>query len=403
MQFDGNPLTPAEDSAYILRRVAALLLVFAMPLSALVSRRSFNILLPFSVVLLTFAFFLDMKKQEVTLRLVRFFSKPMAYVLCGFLAWLVLSLPWASFYSETWSKVFSLTATLIFPMLGVLVLPDRIPESLVFNIGFSLGLLGGCAILTDVAQPFLESEETVSRVFLVLSLFVWSGCACFFLLEKSLYAAGLFLVIALSILGGTFEAPKILLAVGIFSVSLLYFIPVQSLMRISLYGMLGCIFLTPLVLILFSGITFILGSFAKHPIFLEMMSWKTLLFEQPFTLLAGHGLGAWNHVHTLRGLPNTFSSTFFVTLWYELGLVGAVAHGLILWSVLRTIREIPNEILRGAALVTFYVVLVYTYVWSVADKLWWAAILGALVLAFVAIGRLQNVTTSLRINFVPQE
>jgi len=404
MQFNGKyPLTPAEDAAYLLRRVAALILVFAMPLSALVSRRSFSILLPFGVVLLTFAFCLDMKKQEVSLRLVRFFSKPMVYVLCGFFAWLVLSLPWASFYSETWGKVFSLSATLIFPMLGVLVLPDRIPESLVSNIGLAVALLGGCAFLIDVFQPFSDSEGILERVSLILSLFIWPGCACFFLLEKPLYAVALFLLSVLSILWGAFEVPKILLAIGVLSVGLLYFIPMHRLIRISLYGILGCIFLTPLSLLALSGITFILGNFGQHPVFLEIMNWKNLLFEYPSKLFIGHGLGAWQHIHMVRGLSNAFSPTLLIIIWYDLGFVGAVAHGLIVWSVFRTIREISNEVLGAVALVAFYVVLTYTYIWSVVDKLWWCSILGALVLAFVAIGRLQNAITPLKVTFVPQE
>jgi hypothetical protein len=401
--YEKYPLTPAEDAAYLLRRVAALILLFAMPLSALVSRRSFSILLPFGVVLLTFAFLLDMKKQEVSMRLVRFFSKPMVYVLCGFFIWLVLSLPSASFYAVTWEKVFSLSATLIFPMLGVFVLPDRTSESLVSNIGLGLALTAGCAFLCDLFEPFSDVEGTLGRVFLIMSLFVWPGCACFLLLEKRLHAAGIFLLVTLSILWSPFEIPKILLAIGVIGACFLYLLPAQRLIQISLYGVLGCIFLTPLALLLFSGLSFFLGRLGQYPIFLQIAEWKGLLFEQPLKLLVGHGLGAWHHIHMAQGLSHVFSPPFLVIMWYEMGLMGAIAHGLFMWSTFRTVREIPNEVLRGAALIALYAALTYTYVWSVADKLWWCSILGALVLVFVAIGRLQNAATPLRVTFVPQE
>jgi hypothetical protein len=404
MPFNGKyPLTPAEDAAYLLRRVAALILVFAMPLTALVSRRSFTILFPFGVVLLGLAFFLDMKKEELSLRLWRFVSHPMVYVMCGFVAWLVLSLPWASFYGVTWGKVLGLSTLVMMTMIGAFVLPNRTPEALASHMAWSFGILGICAFLSNVFPILPESAFILERVFVILALFVWGACSGFLLLDKPLHAFGLLGLSLIGIFLSDFQWPKILFALGLLCVVLLSFIPPSRLIPLSLYGIIGTLLLTPVFLWLISAFSFILGTLAQRPFFTDFLEWKARLFETPLQLIMGHGLGAWNHVQAMHGTSYTFSPTLFVTLWYDLGLIGVIAQGLIIWSVFSAIREISHEILRGAALVTFYSVLAYTYAWSGVDKLWWFSILGALTLFFVAMGRLQNAAVPLKVTFRPRE
>jgi len=383
---------PSADAAAILRRVGFAMLVFAIPMSALFTRRAVVVLAPLAVVLLVLAALLDGSARKPKERLVAIVTSPGGVAGAILLLWTGLSLIWTPFLPQASERLLNIVGMALMALAGYLTLPERMRSAnlYILPVGVGLAALVGMILGLREGSNAAPDDQNLERGMIVLVLMLWPAVSWLHSRGRSLEALILAVTVAMSALLTADGLALQGLVVGAVFFALTAVSPALG-SRLTALSMAGLLLLAPLL-------PFFLKPFAKSllgagaPALVSLDAWRRLILSEPLRLLTGHGLET-----ALRGkiyglVPPTVPSTFLFEIWYELGLVGAVAGAVLLYrAVIGAGGHRPT--LGPGIMAAFATAYALACLGIGTAMVWWFTALVVVVLVFVAVERGQFHTT----------
>ncbi len=378
--------TPSADAAAVLRRLGFTILLFAIPLSALLTRRAVVVLAPLAVVLLVLAAILDGSSRHPGERLRTLATSPGGLAGAVLLLWIALSLIWTPFVSEASERLLNIAGMALMALAGYLAIPERMRSANLYLLPVGVGLAamtGMIVALREDSHSDVE-EQNLERGMILLVLLLWPAVSWLHSRGRNLEALVLVLLVAVGALFTADSLPLSGLAAGAIVFALTAISPHFGSRLVAL-GMAGLLLLAPALPFLLKPLAeSALGSGSPAAASLDV--WRNLILNEPLRLLTGHGLET-----ALRGrifglVPYSAPSTFLFEIWYELGLVGAVAGAVLLYSAAKG-AEGHRPVLGPGIMAAFASAYTFACLGIGTAQVWWFTGLVIVVLAFVAVER----------------
>ncbi|MBZ6077826.1 peptide ABC transporter permease [Microvirga puerhi] len=383
---------PSTDAAAFLRRVGFALLLFAIPIAALLTRRAVVVLAPLAVALLVLATFLDSGARAPRDKLIRVLTSSAGLAGIVLLAWSALSLLWTPFVPEASERLLNIAAMALLGLAGYLALPDRMRSANLYILPVGVGLTAFLGLLIAYEGDFSLDQDggSLERGMIVLALLVWPAVTWLHSRSRSLEALLLAVLVALGALLTGESLALEGLAIGAAAFALTAIAP-RAGPRLIALTMAGLLLLAPILpFVLEPAAVMIAGP--NSPLVASLDVWRHVVTSEPLRLITGHGLET-----ALRGRFFSLLSvdapyTVLFEIWYELGLVGAVAGAVLLYSVVRKSSE-QRPILEPGIIAAFATAYAFGCLGIGTAQVWWFTALVVVVLIFVAIERGQFRTT----------
>jgi hypothetical protein len=377
---------PSADAAAVLRRLGFALLFFAVPLSALFTRRAVVILAPMAVALLGLAAVLDGTARHPRERLAGLLATPGGAAGAVLLLWTGLSLVWTPFLPEASERLFNILGMALMALAGYLAMPERMRSANLYllPVGVGLAALVGLALSFRGGSRFDPDGQSLERGMIVLVLLLWPALSWLHSRRRSLEALGLALIVAIAAFFTADHLPLHGLATGAVVFVLTAASPFFGA-RLVACLMAGLLLLAPVLpFVLQPLIEQVLGSGSSVTAGLDV--WRQVIVNDPPRLLTGHGLET-----SLRGrifglVPPGSPTTFLFEIWYELGLVGAAAGSFLLYRAAMQAGG-HRPILGPGIMAAFATAYALGCLGIGTAQVWWLTTLGVVALVFVAIER----------------
>ncbi|QFU15247.1 peptide ABC transporter permease [Microvirga thermotolerans] len=377
---------PSADAAAMLRRVGFALLLFAIPVAAVLTRRAVVVLAPLAVVLLVLAALIDGGTRAPGERLRSILASPAGLAGLVLLAWTTLSLIWTPFTAEASERLFNIAGMALLGLAGYLALPDRMRSANLYLLPVGVGLTALLGMLIAVRGDFGfdPDGQSLERGMIVLALLVWPAVAWLHSRGRSLEALLLAVVVALAALVAEEPLPIQCLAVGAVAFAVTA-VSTRVGTRVTALAMAGLLLLAPLLPFLLKPLAAAFTG-AASPAAASLAVWRNVVRGDPLRLITGHGLET-----ALRGrffglLPVDAPYTVLFEIWYELGLVGAAAGAIMLYACAMKSGE-QRPILEPGIMATFATAYAFGCFGIGTAQVWWFTALVVVVLIFVAIER----------------
>jgi hypothetical protein len=383
---------PSADAAAILRRVGFAILFFAIPLSALFTRRAVVVLAPVAVVLLILAAGIDGRSKHLGEKVRMVVGSPAGMAGAVLLFWTALSLIWTPFVSEASERLLNIAGMAVMALAGYLALPDRMRSANLYILPVGVGL----AALTGMTMAFRETNsldqdgQSFERGMIVLALMLWPAVTWLHSRSRNLEAMLLGVIVA----GGALLASDGLSLQGLAVGAIVFVITAISPIvgsRLLGWVMAGLLLAAPILPFILKPLAeMALG--ARTPLVTTLNTWRRIILDDPFRLITGHGLETALRGRTIGLVPPSAPHTFLFEIWYELGLVGAVAGAILLYrAVLGAGGQRP--VLGPGIMAAFATAFALGCLGVGTAQVWWFTALVVVVLIFVAIERGQFRTT----------
>ena len=401
---------PAADAALLLIRLGLLVLAFAVPLSAVISRRALYTLLPIGGGLLIVAASL-LPRPPVKRRLAGALTTAAGLGALVLLAWSAASIIWTPFPAEAAQRWLKEGGTIMAVGLVMALLPERTRTSNLYL--FPLGLVPA-GIATAVfglvgaqrLSQFPDADGTLERAVVSLVVLVWPALGALAVRERWTSAALLVIGITLSAMAAWTPVALTGLALGSVAFAGATLSPRRA----------GVVFgaAAGAVLLFAPGIPFVfeplfdrLGTITggRVPEFAEMARglhvWADLVASDRLRLVTGHGLDLATRGAVVGYLPPEIPRSLAFEIWYDLGLVGAAAAALLAFG---------GFVLAGRTAVAVAPFLIAEIVsgltfalWGLdTTELWWVTTLSVGALAFAVVIRGQYRTERPHAQVVPR-
>ncbi len=386
---------PAADAALLLIRLGLIVLGFAVPLSAVISRRAVFTLLPIGAGLLVLAATL-LPRVSMGRRLNNGLSTFAGIGGLILLVWSAASILWTPFPADAGLRWLKEGGTIIGVALVLASLPERTRTSNLYL--FPLGLIPA-GIATTVyglvgAQRlsiFPDADATLERAVVSLVVLVWPALGGLAVRERWTSAALLVIGITLSAMAAWTPVALTALALGAVAFAAATLSPRRAGV------VLGAV--AAAVLLFAPAIPFVFGPFFDR---LGLMTggsvpelgsmaralhiWADLVAADPLRLITGHGLDLAARGAVVGFLPPEIPRSLAFEIWYDLGVVGAVAAAMVAFS---------GCILAGRTSVAVAPFLLAEIVsgltfalWGIdTTELWWVTTLSVGALAFAVVIR----------------
>jgi hypothetical protein len=378
--------SPSADAAALLRRLGFAILLFAIPMAALFTRRALVVMAPLAVALIVMAAFLDGMAKSPRERVIGLVTSRAGLAGLVLVFWASLSLIWTPFVPQASERLFNIIAMGLMAVAGYLALPERMRSANLYLLPVGVGLaalIGIPMLMRD--EGHLEPDGLgVERGMVVLVLLLWPAVTWLHSRGRNLEAVALALAVAV----GAFLTADILPLIGLVAGALAFALTAASPKGGSrLIGLLmaGLLIAAPVLPFLLEPIAaVILSSGSSTVAGLEI--WQSLVLKEPLRLLTGHGLEtAWRG--RLFGLvPPGAPFSLLFDIWYELGLVGAVS-GAVLLSQAALSAGGHRPILGPGIMASFASAFTLGACGIGTAQVWWFTALVVMVLIFVAVER----------------
>jgi hypothetical protein len=383
-----TPLTadPSADAAAILRRLGFAILFFAIPMSALFTRRAVVALAPLAVVLLVLAATLDNRAKHLTEKVRAIVGSSGGLAGAVLLLWTALSLIWTPFVSEASERLLNIVGMALMVLAGYLALPDRMRSAnlYILPVGVGLAALTGMTMALRGTVRFDLDDQSFERGMIVLVLMLWPAVTWLHSRGRNLEAMLLAVMVACGALL-TNDAPALQgLAVGAMIFAITAVSPAFG-SRLTAFSMAGLLLIAPVLPFILKPLAeSVLGTGASLVVTLD--TWRMVILDDPLRLITGHGLET-----ALRGrifglVPPSAPYTFLFEIWYELGLVGAVAGSILLYRAIIGAGG-QRPVLGPGIMAAFATAYALGCLGIGTAQVWWFTALVVVVLVFVAIER----------------
>ena len=376
---------PSTDAAALLRRLGFAILLFAIPLAALFTRRALVVMAPLAVALIVMAAFLDGSAKNPRQRAVRLVTSRAG--LAGFVLvlWAALSLIWTPFVPQASERLLNIIAMGLMAVAGYLALPERMRSANLYllPVGVGLASLIGIAMLLREGGRLEPDGLGVERGMVVLVLLLWPALTWLHSRGRNLEAVALALAVAVGSVLTDDTLPLTGLAVGALAFALTAASPRTGSRLIGLL-MAGLLIFAPALPFLLKPAAGLLGADSSTVASLEI--WQALVLKEPLRFLTGHGLETAWRGRLFGLLPPAAPFSLLFEIWYELGIVGAVSGAVLLSQAALSARG-DRPILGPGIMASFASAFALGACGIGTAQVWWFTALVVLVLVFVAIER----------------
>ena len=400
---------PAADAALLLIRLGLFVLAFAVPLSAVVSRRAVFTLLPIGGGLLLVAATL-LPLPPIGRRLGRGLSTAAGMGGVALFVWSAASIIWTPFQADAGLRWLKEGGTILGALVVIAVLPERTRTSNLYL--FPLGLVPA-GIATAVfglvgAQRlslFPDADATLVRAVVSLVVLVWPALGALAVRERWTSAALLVVGITLAAMAAWTPVALTALALGAMAFAVATLSPRRAGIAFGTVAA-AVLFLAPAIPFVFGPAFDRLGAAlgGSVPELGEMARalhvWADLVASDPLRLLTGHGLDLAARGAVVGYLPPEIPRSLAFEIWYDLGLVGAVAAALVAFGGFAAAGRTSEAV---APFLLAEIVSGLTFaLWGLdTTELWWVTTLSVGALAFAVVIRGQYRTERPHARLVP--
>jgi hypothetical protein len=378
---------PAADAAYLLARLALVLLMVLTPVSELFFRGPLYVFLPVGACILIIAGRLA-RAREGRRRLTGLLRSPIAGAALFLFFWAGLSLLWTPFPDEAGPRFFKAFATALLVFFAIQALPSKTNAENLYLLPAGLAVTAFVAIgLTLFApQMFWQGDHPDStlaqRSVMSLTVLLWPALGALALREKWLLAVALAAAVTAAALAAFIQVALVALALA----AVVYAIAVSEPQRVGQilgFGLAGLAVLAPGAAL----VTLAISSAAHVPHVGPGLVFADLLMRQWPHFLTGHGLDFAQRATEIGVLPRGAPRSILFKLWYELGVLGVLAFAVLAVSAFIAAGRTPFYIAPAllAGLVSGLVVTIWG---AETTQIWWISLAGldAIALALMCKG-----------------
>ena len=401
---------PAADAALLLIRLGFAVLAFAVPLSAVISRRAVFTLMPIGAGLLIVASTF-LPRPPVLRRVLDAVSSTAGLAAIAVLVWTAAAIVWTPFPGEASVRWLKEAGTIGLALLAAVLLSERTRTSNLYL--FPLGLVPAALatgvygiVGTDKLGVFQDPETTLERAVISLVVLIWPAVAALAVRER--WSSAAFLVVGVTASAMAAWTPVALAALA---AGALAFAAATTAPRL-VGPIIGAV--AALGLLLAPAIPFSLGPLLDRviaatggtiPALADLARvnglWQDVVLSDPIRLLTGHGLDLATRAAILGYLPPEIARSLCFELWYDLGIVGVGAAAVLIYggfaaagrTSLAVAPFLIAEIVSGLTLA----------LWGLdTTELWWVTLLSVAGVAFAAVIRGQYRTDRPLARIMPQ-
>ncbi len=376
---------PSTDAAALLRRLGFAILLFAIPLAALFTRRALVVMTPLAVALIVIAAFLDGSATNPRQRAIGLVTSRAGLAGLLLVFWAALSLIWTPFVPQAAERLLNIIAMGLTAAAGYLALPERMRSANLYLLPIGVGLAGlvGIAMLLKGGGHLEPDGLGVERGMVVLVLLLWPALTWLHSRGRNLEAVALALTVAVGTFLTADPLPSIGLVVGALAFALTAASPRTGSRLIGLL-MAGLLIAAPVLPFVLKPVAGMLGASSSSMASLDI--WQALVLKEPLRFLTGHGLETAWRGRLFGLLPPAAPFSLLFEVWYELGIVGAVSGAVLLLQAAFGARG-HRPILGPGIMASFATAFALGACGIGTAQVWWFTALVVLVLVFVAVER----------------
>ncbi|MGY6646535.1 MAG: peptide ABC transporter permease [Salinarimonas sp.] len=376
---------PVLSAAAMLRRIGFMLLLTALPVFAMVSRRAVVLLMPIAVSLIIIAALIDGQQRPFARVNRRFAASPPVLATLILMMWIGISLIWAPYPDPAVSRAVSLVATAALGLAGYYALSDRTRSANLYllPIGVAAAAVTGALValaMTRGAVPGI-APVALERGMALAVLAAWPATAWMHSRGRDAQA----LVVAASVGLMTLLAPTWLPLVAFIAGAFVWVLAAsypRAMTAILATGAAVMVVSAPL----FAFIATPLGPGVTGGGINALAVWREIMLDDPLRIVTGYGLEAAQRSRMAGDLPWNAPNSLLFEIWYELGIVGAVAIAIALAGAVRAAAR-RQPILIPGGLACFTSAFTFAALGIASTQMWWITGLIVVALAFVAVTR----------------
>jgi hypothetical protein len=369
---------PAAEAARLLCRLALIILMIITPIAELFSYGAIYVLLPVGATILVIAGWLSSGLRGLRLGDALLTSIGLAALFL--ILWSGLSLAWAPFPADGVARFVSVFSTGLIVLLAVSFLPERTraPNLYLLPIGVAVAAIATGLLVLFGPQSFWKGPDPdhtlAQRCLVSISILLWPALGALALRERWGLAACLALAVTAAALAAFLQIVLVAIALG----AIVYTIAVANSRRIA--GVAAAFFAALVLLApIFVVFAVLLSDWTQLPN--SGAAVGDMVVAQWPRLITGHGLGTAAQGIEFGALPPDTPRSILFTIWYELGLLGAVAFAVLGFRVFvaagRTQPHVAPPLLAG--LVAGLTIALWG---TETTQLWWISLNGLDAIAF---------------------
>ena len=382
---------PIVSAAAMLRRVGFVLLLTALPVLAMTSRRAVVLIMPIAVSLIIIAAMIDGTQRPFAQVNRHFAASPPVLATMVLAIWIGMSLIWTPYAEPAVSRAVSLFATAAIGLAGYYALSDRMRSANLYllPIGVTAAAVTGAAMALASTRGALPGVAPIAleRGMALAVLAAWPAAAWMHSRGRDAQA----LVVAASVGIMTLLAPTWLPTLAFVAGALVWGLAAsypRAMSAILATGAAVLIISAPL----FAFMATPLGTGVSGSAIDALAIWRGIMLDEPLRVITGYGLEAAQRSRMVGTLPWNAPNSLLFEIWYELGLVGAVATAIAVGGGIRAAAR-RKAILVPGGLACFTSGFTFAALGIATTQMWWITGLIVVALAFVAINRGQFRTT----------
>ncbi len=379
-----SPEDVAAKAGGLLMRLGLAVLMIALPLAAIYSRRLVFTLMPVGAGLI-FAGAALVPGNRVLADIRRALATPVAIAAVALCLWIAISLLWTPFVKAAFEQLAKCLGTIGLAFVVIAALPgrSRISNLNLMPIGAGISAVAAAAMVL-VAPGIIPNSgdlelSTLERAAVGLVLLVWPALAALGIRERWAWGGALAVAVTSAAVAVWTPAAMTGMAAGALVFSLSTANPrrmswiLAAFFALLLLGAPALLILADHWLATFPGVP---SSLAQ-----PVAALADLVRESPGRLLTGFGYNTLGRATAGGLLPVNIPTTLALEVWFELGALGAVLVAAVVAGSFVAAGRIEGN---GAAflLAGETCILVIAF-WGLATlQLWWITLLGATAISF---------------------
>lgn len=370
---------PAADAGDFLFRLGLAVLVLALPIASVMSRRLMFTLLPVGALMMIAGATLATREPIFRNARSALLSPGSLAALC-LLVWIAASIIWTPFPGPASGRAFKSAATIGLIVVAIAAMPRRTRTSNLYLPAFGTGLAALVAIAFAFLRPLdqipFELEANLpERAGLMLAILVWPALGALAVRQR-MGAAG---ALALAVVGAAISVESLSAGLALGGGALAF---AFALARTHMAGRtLGALF--ALLLLIAPALVLLADRIAPQALAEGLGLWADVIESQGLRLVSGHGFDA-----AARGLlsgyvPQEIYRGALFVVWFDLGLAGALLGGFVLLRAFAYASVLPSPL--GAFMTGWLTAVAIVAIASpAAYQLWMTTIVAVAALAFAS-------------------
>ncbi len=372
----------AGKTGALLVRIGMIVLMIALPVAAIYSRRLISVLMPIGAVLILLGA-LQMPKHRLLGKTRQALLAPALLAAICLLVWVGMSLAWTPVLQQAAERFGKALATLILAFVVITYLPtqSRTSNLNLLPIGAGIAAIAAAALVlvAPVAMPETELHETtLERAATGLVLVIWPALAALALRERWALAGILALAVAGAAIAVWTPAALAGMAVGALVVSLATSNPRWLALLLGIAGAL--LFLAaPAIPVIYQKI----GPIPGVPLALSksLDVWAQIIESDHWRLLAAYGLDSLPRGLVAGFLPPDAPRSILFEIWFEHGILGAVIAALAVLATFVAAGRAPANV--APFMLAGYSCVLTIAIWGLGTlQLWWLTMVCVMAIGF---------------------